>query len=65
MRFEEAYVGWDSGRLTQAEAAGVLGVRADVSTIWSVTKRRGWRGSLTGDWNRYPTRRPRWMKCCG
>lgn len=26
MRFEEAYVGWDSGRLTQAEAASVLGV---------------------------------------
>jgi transposase len=26
MRFEEAYGGWDSGRLTQAEAASLLGV---------------------------------------
>lgn len=26
MRFEEAYVGWDAGRLTQAEAASLLGV---------------------------------------
>lgn len=26
MRFEEAYSGWDSGRLTQAEAASLLGV---------------------------------------
>ncbi len=26
MRFEEAYVGWNEGRLTQAEAARILGV---------------------------------------
>ncbi len=26
MRFEEAYVGWTAGRLTQAEAAQILGV---------------------------------------
>ena len=26
MRFEEAYEGWESGRLSQAEAAGLLGV---------------------------------------
>jgi len=26
MRFEEAYDGWDSGRLTQSEAASLLGV---------------------------------------
>ena len=25
MRFEEAYEGWDAGRLTQAEAAQILG----------------------------------------
>ena len=25
MRFEEAYVGWTAGRLTQAEAALILG----------------------------------------
>ena len=26
MRFEEAYEGWNEGRLTQAEAARILGV---------------------------------------
>ena len=26
MRFEEAYGGWETGRLTQAEAASLLGV---------------------------------------
>lgn len=26
MRYEEAYAGWDLGRLTQAEAASLLGV---------------------------------------
>ncbi len=26
MRFEEAYAGWDKGRLTQEEAARLLGV---------------------------------------
>ena len=26
MRFEEAYVGWNEGRLTQAEAAQMLGM---------------------------------------
>ena len=26
MRFEEAYGGWESGRLTQGEAASLLGV---------------------------------------
>lgn len=26
MRFEEAYGGWEAGRLTQAEAASLLGV---------------------------------------
>ena len=26
MRFEEAYAGWNEGRLTQAEAARILGV---------------------------------------
>ena len=62
MRFEEAYVGWDSGRLTQAEAASVLGVcEADVSTLSGALRSVGAGGSLTGDWNRYPTRRPRWM----
>ena len=37
MRFEEAYGGWQQGRLTQEEAAGLLGVCE-----------RTFRGILTG-----------------
>ena len=29
MRFEEAYEGWNGGRLTQSEAAQILGTRSD------------------------------------
>jgi len=32
MRFEEAYDGWDRGRLTQSEAASLLGVACNAPT---------------------------------
>ena len=45
MRFEEAHEGWESGRLTQAEAARLLGdafVRFGV--IWGVLRLRDSKG---------------------
>jgi hypothetical protein len=35
MRFEEAYGGWEAGRLTQVEAASLLGgMREDIPTVF-------------------------------
>jgi hypothetical protein len=44
MRFEEAYCGWQLGRLRQEEAARLaVGLRADISALYRPL-RRGWAG---------------------
>ena len=44
MRYEEAYEGWDAGRLTQAEAARILGVcERSFRRYLGAMKPRGWR----------------------
>ena len=56
MRFEEAYGGWQSRRLTQEEAARLLGVcertacpreSGGSGATWTATRTRGWTGSRT------------------
>ena len=61
MRFEEAYGGWQSRRLTQEEAARLLGVcertacprgSGGSGATWTATRTRGWTGSRTSAWGR-------------
>ena len=48
MRFEEAYQGWTGGRLTQAEAALLLGsANAAFAAMWIVTRRTGCKACWT------------------
>jgi hypothetical protein len=45
MRFEEAYRGWQQGRLRQEEAAQLLGVcERSFGATSTATRNRGWRG---------------------
>ena len=45
MRFEEAYEGWQEGRLSQEEAARILRIAIGVlDGIETGMKTRGWRG---------------------
>ena len=56
MRFEEAYGGWQERRLTQEEAARLLGVcertacprkSGGSGATWTATRTKGWTGSRT------------------
>ena len=58
MRFDEVYGDWTESRLTQEEAARLLGVRAR-------TCRRYIDRSEDKARRRYPIGGRRWMRCCG
>ena len=65
MRFEEAYGGWQSRRLTQEEAARVLGgVSARSGATWTATRARDTTGWWTSTWARSRRGAPRSTRCC-
>jgi len=50
MRFKEMYLGWQSGKLSQEEAAMVLGVCPGHFVVRSAVMRRMvWKASTTSD----------------
>ncbi len=66
MRFEEAYGGWQSRRLTQEEAARLLGggVSARSGAAWTATRTRDTTGWWTSAWARSRRGAPRSTRCC-
>jgi hypothetical protein len=63
MRFKEPYEGWQEGRLSQEDAARILGIcdRA-LGGIEIAMKNREWRDCWTNGSTRYPIAGQPWMK---
>ena len=63
MRFEEAYEAWNQGRLTQAEAAQLLGMcERSFRRYLGRYEAEGLDGPSTADWRRLPIGGRRSMK---
>ena len=66
MRFEEAYSGWTERRLTQEDAAQLLGVCARTFRRYiDRYEEDGLDGLLENASRRCRTGGRRWMRCCG
>ena len=65
MRFKEAYGGWQERRLTQEEAARLLGgVSVHSGATWTATRTRGSMGWWTSAWARSRHGEPRSTRWC-